>query len=332
MAPIAPSRAECLGRSLVHVLVGALTVVELVLALAPDAHKIVVAVQGVARFLLLPAHLLTGWSAWRGHRRLAGWSAMLAALQVGLMLVDRGRNRPDVAPAGAVRLRVLSANLLAENPVLERLIGELSGDEADLWALQELTPAHLGTLERAGVLKQFPYQVLDPQTAYFGSGLLSRLPLTDGRVLDLAGSPVTVARVETAGGPVLVVSVHLLNPGAGSQLGDWRRQLEALSDLVGESEIPVVLAGDFNATLDHPALRSLLRSGVRDAFNVAGRGAGATWPRWSSPMPPVMRLDHVLVTSEMLVTGFATRVSSGSDHDRVVADLAVVPEAAGPVG
>ncbi len=222
-----------------------------------------------------------------------------------------------------MRLRVVSAIMLVENPSVDRLAASLATDQADLWALQEVTPQHLAALDRAGVLDSFTHRVLDPQTGYFGSALLSRLPLSDGRVLDLAGSPVTAGRVETPAGPVLVVSVHLLNPGAGAQLGRWRDQLYALGDLVAGSPIPMVLAGDFNATLDHPALRGLLRAGLRDAFCVAGRALGATWPRWSAPMAPVMRLDHLLVTSEVAVTGFRTLVSAGSDHDRVVADLAV---------
>ena len=39
-----------------------------------------------------------------------------------------------------------------------------------------------------------------------------------------------------------------------------------------------ILAGDFNATLDHVELRRLLGTGYRDAAASLGRGLTPTWP------------------------------------------------------
>ena len=39
-----------------------------------------------------------------------------------------------------------------------------------------------------------------------------------------------------------------------------------------------ILAGDFNATLDHPELRALLDRGYIDAADAAGSGLVWTWP------------------------------------------------------
>lgn len=74
--------------------------------------------------------------------------------------------------------------------------------------------------------------------------------------------------------------------------------------------------------LDRPHPVHRLESGdVRDAFRVAGSGFGATWPRWEGLVPPLMRLDHVLVGPGVDVASVTERTSLGSDHRRIVVDL-----------
>ena len=76
----------------------------------------------------------------------------------------------------------------------------------------------------------------------------------------------------------------------------------------------MIVAGDFNATADHGPMGRLLASGLRDAFDEAGRGVGATWPSWRGPMIPVMRLDHVLVRGPITVLSAEVQDNRGSDH------------------
>lgn len=45
-----------------------------------------------------------------------------------------------------------------------------------------------------------------------------------------------------------------------------------------------------------------------------GRGWATTWPRGRWPLPPLMRLDHVLVTPEVTVQSVREGVGRGSDH------------------
>ncbi|MFG1701563.1 endonuclease/exonuclease/phosphatase family protein [Nonomuraea sp. M3C6] len=80
-----------------------------------------------------------------------------------------------------------------------------------------------------------------------------------------------------------------------------------------------MLAGDFNATLDHLPMRDLLAAGYRDAADVMGRGFLATWPQ-SSKMPGVT-IDHVLADSRMAVREFGVAGLKGTDHRPVFAEL-----------
>jgi hypothetical protein len=66
------------------------------------------------------------------------------------------------------------------------------------------------------------------------------------------------------------VAVHT-NPPATSpaQVRSWEQDLAALP--APEPGVLRVLAGDFNATLDHVAFRTLLDRGYVDAARAAGR-------------------------------------------------------------
>jgi endonuclease/exonuclease/phosphatase (EEP) superfamily protein YafD len=81
-----------------------------------------------------------------------------------------------------------------------------------------------------------------------------------------------------------------------------------------------VLAGDFNATLDHAALRSVLRRGYTDAAAAAGRALSWTWRPLRLRFPR-LTLDHVLVDPRVTVAGVEVVAVRGSDHRAVVAEL-----------
>jgi endonuclease/exonuclease/phosphatase (EEP) superfamily protein YafD len=134
----------------------------------------------------------------------------------------------------------------------------------------------------------------------------------------------TRAEVVTAAGSVVVlVNVHPLAPSIRRQVAPWHAQLAGLTRLVGEQAGPLVVAGDFNATADHQPFSQLLGSGMRDAFDEAGKGIGATWPAWRRPMIPVMRLDHVLVRGPITVLSAEVQDIRGSDHRGVDVEIAV---------
>ncbi len=82
-----------------------------------------------------------------------------------------------------------------------------------------------------------------------------------------------------------------------------------------------VLAGDFNSTLDHSALRQLIGRGYRDAAATVGKGLIGTWgPYHGSQIPPVA-IDHVLVDRSIGVRGVSVHRIPGSDHRAVFAEL-----------
>jgi endonuclease/exonuclease/phosphatase (EEP) superfamily protein YafD len=304
--------------------VGALTALVGLRVLPRDGHRIQIALEGGRDAALATAPVLAAIAAAR--RRPA--TALLAAALAVESSSERRRRRVAPPSSHAPGLRVVSANLLGGNPRVEDLGRELVADAADVVVVQELTQPHADGLRAAGLPDAMPYHVLDPQPAFYGSGLYSRWPITDAEVFEVHGVGMAAATVHGPVGAVQVVAVHVVNPAARQGMTSaWRTQLDWLAEHVRRSVVPVVLAGDYNATMDHRSLRVLPAVGMVDAHDAAGRGLGLTWPRRSYrgagrwPALPLMRLDHVFVPPTLGVRAVRTAVSAGSDHRRVIADL-----------
>jgi endonuclease/exonuclease/phosphatase (EEP) superfamily protein YafD len=303
--------------------VGGLTALVALRVLPRDVHRIQIALEGARDAALTTAPVLAAVAAIR--RR-----PVTAVLAVALTVQshrDRRRRRVVAPSPDAGTMRVVSANLLGGNRRVEDLGRELIADAADVVVVQELTPQHADGLRVAGLLDAMPHHVLDPQLGYHGSGLYARWPITDAEVFDVCGMGMAAATVHGPVGAVQVVAVHVINPARDAMMPVWRAQLDWLAEHMRQATLPVVLAGDYNATMDHRGLRVLSAAGLVDAHDAAGRGLGLTWPRRSYrgagrwPALPIMRLDHVFVPPTLGVRAVRTATSAGSDHRRVIADL-----------
>lgn len=304
-------------------LAGAMSAVALIRVFRSESQPQLIGIQGVGFWLLLPAYPLAVAAFSARKRSLAAVAIVLAVGNVvwaGELVTLGGGTQP---PAGAAVIRLVTANLLLDNSEMPAVAAELEASGADVLLLQEVTPEHVRELSDAGLLARYPYQVLDPLPGFHGSAILSTLPIVDGRAFDVAGSPMTRAEVRTAAGPVRVVNVHAVAPLSESQARRWRSQLDLLGELARQDGAPLVMAGDFNATVDHAPMQALLDGPVQDAFVEAGTGFGATWPQIAGPLLPVMRLDHVLVSAGITVVDVQVQITPGSDHRRLAVELAV---------
>jgi endonuclease/exonuclease/phosphatase (EEP) superfamily protein YafD len=134
--------------------------------------------------------------------------------------------------------------------------------------------------------------------------------------------PTVVAMPVDGTGPV-VVAVHAVAPRPGA-MAAWRGDLQWLADQCATDS--VIMAGDFNATVDHMAQLGTGGGDLGrclDATSASGNGAVGTW---SSRWPPLLGapIDHVMSTPAWRATG-STVVGSlddaGSDHRPLVVQL-----------
>ncbi len=228
---------------------------------------------------------------------------------------DRG---PDGAPRGD--LVVLTFNTLDAVPAgtLATLVREVDADVVALPETSRSTAERLATLlpDRAWQVLHGPSDL--PHVA--GTSLLvdehvGTYPRGE-RLGDRLGSLVAVP---DGPGPVLVAA-HPFPPTSRGAMAVWRTETEAVAETCRTTR-DVVVAGDLNATLDHPALR---RTGpCVDAARAAGAAAHGTWP---AHVPTLLAapIDHVLVDARTwrVVDARVLPATGASDHRPLVAVLA----------
>lgn len=270
----------------------------------------------------------------RPLRRLTGTLAVLLlvfGVAVSGVLALRGVNNGDVSlVTNGVddSITVLSWNTRGEEPGVDAIVKLALDSGADIVALPETTD-ELGT-EVALAMKEGgrPMWVwtLNFNDVYKArsTALLISPDLGEYTLASAAGSgppgntnisPTVVAKPVNGVGPT-IIAVHAGAPTEGA-MSDWRSDLDWLA---GQCDAPdVIMAGDFNATLDHMAGRGIDGGALgrcSDAALSAGSAALGTWP---SNVPPLLGapIDHVLATKNWRVDAFRVldeADASGSDH------------------
>ncbi len=237
------------------------------------------------------------------------------------MVQPRGVSRPQ-PPAGGRVLRVLSVNMFFGQGDAEVIVALVREAGADVLCLQELTADAVTRLKQAGLDELLPHtlhELRGSKPASNGSGIYSRFPLGEGPAVPLSTMAQPTALLELPDGDEAeLICVHPRAPGVRRWGGPtrWRDELRALPP---PGELPRVLAGDFNATLDHAAFRDVLRLGYADAAQQTGN---ALVPTWGMPgKGALVPLDHVLVSPGCAVRAFSVHVVPRSDHRAVYAEI-----------
>ncbi|MDH2429797.1 endonuclease/exonuclease/phosphatase family protein [Sphaerisporangium sp. TRM90804] len=254
------------------------------------------------------------------RRKAVSAVAVVTTAALGLSVLPR-LFAEHAAPGGRP-FTVLSTNLLFGKADLATVVGLVRRYRPDVLSTQELTPSAVTELDAAGLKELMPHRVLEDEWSASGSGLFSSHPLTrlDG-LFQVIGHNMPAATLTLPGGArVEVVDVHPLPP-LGRQVTAWAEGLRALPS--GPSSGPFrILAGDFNASLDHVEMRRLLARGYRDAGDATGRGLIPTWPA-NKRVPALITIDHVLADLRMPVRDYRVFDVPGTDHRAVLTTLSL---------
>ena len=122
-----------------------------------------------------------------------------------------------------------------------------------------------------------------------------------------------------------IVGVHLYAPVNAACRDLWDAELLALRTWAEQQGTEVVLAGDFNASLNHPGMRELAAT-LPDAARSLGRGMLRTWPargfrQGRGRCIPIFGLDHVLISRGLAPASLQTRLFPGADHLGLLAEI-----------
>lgn len=254
--------------------------------------------------------------------RLRGLAVLAAALLTALHLTwIVPAFVPDDRPvSGDGRLRLLAQNMLLGGARPDQVVR--AARDVDVVVLTEITSGAAAGLTAAGIGRDQPYEAggTVPAAGAAGTRIYSRFPILTSHVLDPGLGHedwlVTVAVPDL--GEVTVVAVHPPRPVRGGS--DWSASQAALR--AGLPRVRTVVAGDFNAVDSHPGLRRLRADGFRDSDELVGAGWRPTYPA-AGRVPPLIAIDHILLSPGLTATGFRTVPVTGSDHRGVAATVAL---------
>ncbi|WP_028046558.1 endonuclease/exonuclease/phosphatase family protein [Cellulomonas sp. URHE0023] len=229
---------------------------------------------------------------------------------------------PDDGAGSDDRVVVLSFNTLDVVTPAE-LFALISAHHADVVVLPETS--HRTGVEVAALMAQTgrPMQV---RTAGGTRGFVSGTTLLVGERLGSYGASTSLptrfgslrVEPEDPASPV-IVAAHPISPGARSSMEAWRQDTALIAHTCATTPGAIV-AGDLNATLDHPGLRNL--GPCVDAAREVGEASQGTWPS-SAPTLLAAPIDHVLVDGRAwrVVDFSVLPATGGSDHRPIVAIL-----------
>lgn len=295
---------------------------------APEFPAAVVAIVLVA--YAFPAYLFCLVSALvlrrKPRRRSRGrrwWSSVAVVAVVGAALHAAWLAPAFVGshPSQEPTLTILQLNTrfgLADPGQVVRLA---ASRQADVVVLEELNPHAAARLGAAGLGNELPHWW---GSARAGTMVFSRWPLRHPSQLPVSKGAVRV-RV-AAPQPFWLIGLHTTQPLVSTST--WLRDLSEVRRVVTRQHGAGVVVGDFNATLNHGAMRRLLGAGLNDAAQAGNSGWQPTWPSddvarvFRVPIPvSLFTLDHVLVTRQIDVVATRTITVSGTDHKALVASL-----------
>jgi endonuclease/exonuclease/phosphatase family metal-dependent hydrolase len=277
--------------------------------------------------LALLVLLLARWRA--GGRLQSAATALAVASASGLVLHLAWVSGAYVGPAGASAkeggtFRMMTADLMRGGADTSRLLATALDRRVDVLVLEGVTPPALRRMRAAGLAKAYPHAAGRAADGPAGTMVFARGRINGVRRIGTAFESYAM-RVRVAGGSVHLVAVHPRPPRGDA--GDWASDLNAVRTAAVAQDGPTVVAGDFNATLDHLPMRDLRGRGFEDAATSARSRWQPTWPAAGQvhvlgvALPSLVALDHVLVNRGLNAVHTESVEISGTDHRALVAIL-----------
>lgn len=255
---------------------------------------------------------------------------VLMAVTLGPAAWSYREKEPE--PIAGLSMKVMSCNLLVGSGSAERAVAFIREQDPDVIFFQEYTPEADRVLRRA-FNDTYPHVVTGAREDAFGQAVYCKVlprevklyppPVAAGaagRSVSSVSEPQIRCMYQLGDREIVLQNVHDMPPASLTLLQDQLRYFEWLEDFTGAERRPVIIAGDFNTTLNSTPMRRLLGAGFQSTHEIAGRGRGSTWVdvTWLRNLPGV-RIDHMLLSPELTCDYAEVGPSIGSDHRPIVA-------------
>lgn len=300
----------------------------------------VVSVRGVVTVGFLGLALLFALLLFA--RPLRGFAAsmlivsLLGAIAGGAIGAVRGFGSDALPAKTESSVRVMTWNTAGEAVSADAIAAQVLEQEADIVALPETSEA-VG--ERIAIALreqghpmwvhhvQYRPEIANGPQAWQTTILISP-ELGDYSVIESSADgssntgsvPSAVAMPVDGTGPT-VVAVHAVAPRA-EDMPRWRSDLAWIADQCPSGN--VILAGDFNATVDHMAGLGVDGGDMGACRDVAARTGNGMVGTWPADLPDLVGvpIDHVMASDAWVPSGSVVlEDAGGSDHRALVAQL-----------
>ncbi len=298
-------------------------------AVALRGATVVIALAAAIVFALLslarPLRVLAGG--------LAGVLIVYCLAVTGILaLRGAGSSTPDAAQEGDVT--VLSWNTLGDEPGAQRIADVAVREGADVVMLPETS--HETGLDVALAMREaghpmWVHTVAFDQISKARSttvlispdlGEYDLLSSGENRGDNTSVLPSAVLEPTDGEGP-RIVAVHAVAP-MKTQMQNWRDDLAWLADQCATGS--VIMAGDFNATIDHMFSHGVDGGDLGRCADAAVSGGSGAVGTWHTEWPALVGapIDHVMATADWRVRAVHVvrdQDAAGSDHRPIVATL-----------
>jgi endonuclease/exonuclease/phosphatase (EEP) superfamily protein YafD len=287
----------------------------------------------IALALILVLLLLMVWRR-RARRFIAPLVVLLAVFSLAStgILAVRGFGGADSVAHSASDVTVMDWNTKGSKPTDEEIATLALAQHADVIVLPETsqtTGLAVAALLKAAGRPMWVYSGAQGgtfqahATTLLISAALGRYKV-DSSVGDTSVTSSLIARPDSGTGPT-IVAVHAVSPRPG-EMRNWRADLSFLARAcTGQN---VIMAGDFNSTLDGlSAHRAISGAQFAECFDAGLAAHSAAVGSWPTNLPALLgaQIDHVMYTSAWRTVSMhviTTEDAAGSDHRPIVAILA----------
>lgn len=260
--------------------------------------------------------------AFKRRLRIAILNFVLLITVLGFVInrVEPLWSRVDIAP-GSYNLTLLHANIWGRlNFDHETLFKQIAATKPDIILVSELT-GKWSTLITDKLKDTYPYSFARPAN---GLGIYSKYPLetSDLRKIKYQSRARILARVKHPDvGSVTILVAHPVNPvGAPNNLAARNEEFLLYPQELSSTGDPAILVGDLNCTPWSPYFDKLIKVGnLKDSER--GFGLQPSWP--GVVVPPLLPIDHVLVSQSIEVKERRMLAPFGSDHLPLLVKLKV---------
>jgi len=217
---------------------------------------------------------------------------------------------------------VLSSNLQYSNPAADACVRDLVMHQPDYMVVLEMTDETRKKLDDA----MNDYVLLNRGEGPLGmlAGIWAHERVKDAvessgvAKVGARGDLLPWVRTKVNGQPLTLLAVHLTAPDTKKNLASWNQSFADLDEYAQSTPGHLMVAGDFNAVLDHGGMRHLTRT-LRDSASSLGKRHSMTWPTdgyvFKKFLPwPVMGIDHALLSGNLRVDTYKEYRIHGSDH------------------